>query len=45
MFRSIKEYLARGGVMQEIIICANDPREYRAFQHAFGEASKKAPAA
>lgn len=45
MFRSIKEYLAQGGAMREIVICANDPREYRAFQGAFEEVSKKAPAA
>lgn len=42
MIRSIKEHLAGGGAMQEIIICANDPREYRAFQDAFQDLSQKA---
>lgn len=35
MIRSIEEHLAKGGAMNEIVICANDPREYRAFQWLF----------
>lgn len=35
MMRSFEEYLSQGGKMEEIVICANDPREYRAFQGAF----------
>ncbi len=35
MMRSFEEYLSQGGNMEEIVICANDPREYRAFQGAF----------
>ena len=35
MMRSFEEHLSRGGKMEEIVICANDPREYRAFQGAF----------
>lgn len=35
MTGAFEDYLARGGKMEEIVICANDPREYRAFQPAF----------
>ncbi|MEJ2110344.1 MAG: macro domain-containing protein [Acidobacteriota bacterium] len=35
MTRAFEEYLSNGGQMEEIVICANDPREYRAFQVAF----------
>ncbi len=35
MTRAFEEYLAKGGKMEEIVICANDPREYRAFMAAF----------
>jgi O-acetyl-ADP-ribose deacetylase (regulator of RNase III) len=36
MNRAFEEYVSQGGKMEEIVICANDPREYRAFQGAFG---------
>ena len=36
MSRVFEEYVSQGGKMEEIVICANDPREYRAFQGAFG---------
>jgi O-acetyl-ADP-ribose deacetylase (regulator of RNase III) len=45
MIRTIKEYLAKGGSMHEIVICANDPREYRAFQDAFQDQPQKAACA
>ena len=45
MFRTIREYLANGGAMSEIVICANDPREYRAFEGAFQEMVSKAAVA
>jgi O-acetyl-ADP-ribose deacetylase (regulator of RNase III) len=35
MMRTFEEYLSQGGKMEEIVICANDAREYRAFQSAF----------
>jgi len=35
MMRAFEEHLSQGGKMEEIVICANDPREYRAFQGAF----------
>ena len=35
MTRAFEQYLSNGGRMEEIVICANDPREYRAFQVAF----------
>lgn len=35
MMRAFEEYLSQGGKMEEIVICANDPREYLAFQGAF----------
>ncbi|MBN2321872.1 MAG: macro domain-containing protein [Acidobacteria bacterium] len=35
MMRAFEEYLSQGGKMEEIVICANDAREYRAFQSAF----------
>ncbi len=35
MINTLKEYMASGGTLQEVIICANDGREYRAFQSAF----------
>jgi O-acetyl-ADP-ribose deacetylase (regulator of RNase III) len=35
MTGAFEDYLVRGGKMEEIVICANDPREYRAFQPAF----------
>ena len=35
MMRTFGEYLSQGGKMEEIVVCANDPREYRAFQGAF----------
>ena len=35
MMRAFEEYLSQGGKMEEIVICANDPREYRAFRGAF----------
>jgi O-acetyl-ADP-ribose deacetylase (regulator of RNase III) len=44
MIRSIQEHLAKGGAMNEIVICANDPREYRAFRGMFEHLSPK-PAA
>jgi O-acetyl-ADP-ribose deacetylase (regulator of RNase III) len=42
MIRSIREHLAKGGAMREIVICANDPREYRAFQAAFRDQPRNA---
>jgi O-acetyl-ADP-ribose deacetylase (regulator of RNase III) len=35
MVRAFEAYLSEGGKMEEIVICANDPREYRAFQGIF----------
>jgi len=35
MMRTFHEYVSQGGKIEEIVICANDPREYRAFQSAF----------
>jgi O-acetyl-ADP-ribose deacetylase (regulator of RNase III) len=35
MMRTFQEYLSQNGKMEEIVICANDPREYRAFESAF----------
>jgi O-acetyl-ADP-ribose deacetylase (regulator of RNase III) len=35
MSRAFEEYLSKGGKMEEIVICANDPREYRAFLPVF----------
>ena len=35
MIRSIEDHLAKGGTMNEIVICANDQREYRAFEGLF----------
>jgi O-acetyl-ADP-ribose deacetylase (regulator of RNase III) len=35
MLKAIKKHLTDGGAVREIIICANDPREYRAFQSVF----------
>ena len=35
MMRSFNDHLAGGGALKEIVICANDPREYRAFQGLF----------
>ena len=35
MMRAFEEYLSQGGSMEEIVVCANDAREYRAFQGAF----------
>jgi O-acetyl-ADP-ribose deacetylase len=35
MLRTFEEYLSQNGRMEEIVICANDPREYRAFESAF----------
>ena len=35
MTQAFEEYLSQGGKMEEIVICANDPREDRAFQGAF----------
>jgi O-acetyl-ADP-ribose deacetylase (regulator of RNase III) len=32
MMDTIDEYLSKGSNLSEIFICANDPREYRAFQ-------------
>jgi O-acetyl-ADP-ribose deacetylase (regulator of RNase III) len=40
MMDTIEEYLSRGSSLDEIVICANDAREYRAFLNAF----KPAPA-
>jgi O-acetyl-ADP-ribose deacetylase (regulator of RNase III) len=34
MLDSIEEYLTQGSNLSEIFICANDAREYRAFQKA-----------
>jgi O-acetyl-ADP-ribose deacetylase (regulator of RNase III) len=45
MLRSFREYLANGGAIREIIICANDPREYRAFQIVFQDLQGKAAVA
>jgi len=33
MVNSLKDYLANGSSLREVIICANDAREYRAFQN------------
>jgi O-acetyl-ADP-ribose deacetylase (regulator of RNase III) len=38
MMDTIGEYLSQGSEMREIVICANDAREYRAFQNAFQSA-------
>lgn len=35
MMRAFIEYLSQGGSIEEIVVCANDAREYRAFQSAF----------
>ena len=35
MIRAFYQYLSQDGKMEEIVICANDPREYRAFQGVF----------
>jgi len=35
MIRAFEEYVSQGGSIAEIVICANDAREYRAFQSAF----------
>ena len=35
MTAAFEDCLARGAEIEEIVICANDPREYRAFQPAF----------
>ena len=35
MIGALKEYVTNGGTLREIIICANDAREYRVFQSAF----------
>jgi len=35
MTGAFEEYVSQGGKMEEIVICANDPREYRAFQVDF----------
>ncbi|MBN2242242.1 MAG: macro domain-containing protein [Acidobacteria bacterium] len=35
MIRAFEAYLSQGGKMEEIVICANDLREYRAFQGMF----------
>ena len=35
MMRTFEEYVSQGGKVEEIVICANDAREYRAFQSAF----------
>ena len=35
MMRTFEEYVSQNGKMEEIVICANDAREYRAFQSAF----------
>jgi O-acetyl-ADP-ribose deacetylase (regulator of RNase III) len=45
MLRSFREYLNKGGAIQEIIICANDPREYRALQAVFQDLPRKAAVA
>lgn len=45
MIRSIKEHMAGGGAMREIVICANDPREYRAFQDVFQDLTQKTASA
>ena len=38
MMATLQEYLSQGSGLNEIYICANDPREYRAFQSAFESA-------
>jgi O-acetyl-ADP-ribose deacetylase (regulator of RNase III) len=45
MIRSFKEHLAKGSAIREIIICANDPREYRALRSIFQELPRKAAVA
>jgi O-acetyl-ADP-ribose deacetylase (regulator of RNase III) len=45
MLRSFKEYLNKGGAIQEIIVCANDPREYRALQPILQNLQRKAAVA
>ena len=35
MMRTFEEYVSQGGKMEEIVVCANDAREYRAFQGGF----------
>jgi len=39
MIRTFEEHLSRGSLLKEIIICANDAREYRAFQSAFSSST------
>ncbi len=41
MIGAIKEHLAKGGSVKEIVICANDAREYRAFQGLIQNLSAK----
>lgn len=36
MVRTFREHLGRGSPIEEIIVCANDMREYRAFRDAMG---------
>ncbi len=38
MMETIREYLAQGSGLNEIFICANDSREYKAFENAFQSA-------
>ena len=38
MMATLEEYLSQGSSLNEIYICANDAREYRAFQKAFESA-------
>jgi O-acetyl-ADP-ribose deacetylase (regulator of RNase III) len=45
MIGSFREYLTHGGAIREIVICANDPREYRALQSVFKDLPRKAAVA
>lgn len=36
MVRTFQEHLARGSPLEEVIVCANDMHEYRAFRNALG---------
>jgi len=45
MMNSIETYLSKGSSLSEIFICANDAREYRAFQKALKPAPVKSAGA
>jgi O-acetyl-ADP-ribose deacetylase (regulator of RNase III) len=44
MIGAFEQYLAKGGAIKEIVICANDAREYRAFQGAFQNLNRNSAA-